>query len=72
MKDIKTGNGYKHKSRKQSSLASKMRQGLIHSKDRTKNLADDGQIMPDEYAQDNVRYMVENAADDTALYTLFA
>ena len=65
MKDIKTKGANRHKSRKGSSLASKMRQGLIHSKDRTKNLADDGKFTPDEYAQDNIKYMIEDSAEDT-------
>ncbi len=42
-----------------------MKQGLIRSKDQVKNLADDGQITPEEYAQDKVKYWSEDVAHDT-------
>ena len=66
MKDIKTKGNHKgiETNEHSSSLASKMKQGLMRSGNQVKNYADDGQITPDEYAQDNVRYMAEKTADD--------
>jgi len=47
-------------------LASKMKQGLGRSKDQVENLADDGQVTPEEYAQDKIKYASEGAAQDAA------
>ena len=63
MKDIRikdTHNGI-HTLEKTTDLASKMKRGLIRSKEQYKNLSDDGHITPDEYAQDNAKYLSERA-----------
>lgn len=67
MKDIKT----KEKKRdirvldKSANLSAKMKNGLARTKDQAKKLSDDGQASPSEYAEDNIRYGVENASHDT-------
>jgi len=43
-----------------------MKQGLGRSKDQVENLADDGQVTPEEYAQDKIKYASEGAAQDAA------
>ena len=43
-----------------------MKQGLVRSKDQFQNLADDGQVTADEYAQDKVKYWSEDAVHDVA------
>lgn len=50
-------------------LASKMKQGLGRSKDQVENLADDGQVTPEEYAQDKIKYASEGAVHDAAHVT---
>lgn len=37
----------------------------VRTKDQVQNLSDDGQITPDEYAEDKVKYMAESAIEDT-------
>ena len=61
MKDIRIKDTHKclHTLEKTTDLASKMKRGLIRSKDQFRNLSDDGHITPDEYAQDNAKYISE-------------
>lgn len=67
MKDIKTkGSKGTHAVDRSADLAFRMKQGLSRSKDRFQNLADDGQVTPDEYAQDKVKYASEDIAQDAA------
>ena len=68
MKDIKR-KGSKRDIRvldKSANLSAKMKNGLARTKDQAKNLSDDGQASPSEYAEDNIRYSAENVAHDTA------
>lgn len=63
MKTIKTKvSGSSHKIDRTAGLASKMKQDLGRSKGQIENLADDGQITPEEYAQDQIQYTSEDAA----------
>ena len=65
MKDIKTkGSKSSHAVDRSADLAFRMKQGLSRSKDQFQNLADDGQVTPDEYAQDNIKYASENITRD--------
>ncbi|MDD5924068.1 MAG: CHAP domain-containing protein [Clostridia bacterium] len=68
MKEIKTRGSHKKTKAldKTSDLASKMKQGLIRSKDQFQNLADDGQVTPDEYAENNIKYASEDIVHDVA------
>ncbi len=67
MKDIKTKGGKgTHAVDRTVDLASKMKQGLVRSKDQFQNLADDGQVTPDEYAQDKVKYASEDIVRSAA------
>ncbi len=67
MKDIKTKGSRSNRVVDSSAdLASKMKQGLGRSKDQVENLADDGQVTPEEYAQDKIKYASEGAAQDAA------
>ncbi len=68
MKEIKTRGSQKqvHALDKTADLASKMKQGLVRSKDQFQNLSDDGQVTADEYAQDKVKYWSEDAVHDVA------
>ena len=47
-----------------SDVAAKMKNTAVRTKDNIKNLSDDGQVTPNEYAQDNIRYITEDAAHD--------
>ena len=68
MKEIKTRGSQKqvHALDKTADLASKMKQGLVRSKDQFQNLSDDGQVTPEEYAQDKIKYASEDIVQDTA------
>ncbi len=70
MKDIKTKGSRSNRVVDSSAdLASKMKQGLGRSKDQVENLADDGQVTPEEYAQDKIKYASEGAVHDAAHVT---
>lgn len=67
MKDIKT-----RKSKRDiktldraAGLAKVTKNTAVRTKDQVQNLSDDGQITPDEYAEDKVKYMAEAVAEDT-------
>lgn len=69
MKEIKTKDTGKAAPRhvdKSSELSSRMKRGLIRARDNFKNLADDGQVTPEEYAEDNVKYASEDVAGEIA------
>lgn len=67
MKDIKTKGSRGNRIVDESAdLASKMKQGLVRSKDQFQNLSDDGQVTPEEYAQDKIKYWSEDAVHDVA------
>ena len=51
---------------KSSELSSRMKRGLIRAKDNFKNLADDGQVTPEEYAEDKIKYASEDVAGEIA------
>lgn len=71
MKDIKT-KGSKRDIRvldKSANLSAKMKNGLARTKDPAKNLSDDRQASPSEYAEDNIRYSAGNAVYDTVYVT---
>lgn len=49
-----------------SDLSAKMKRGLSRTKDTVQDLADDGQVTPDEYAEDKVKNMSRDTAEDIA------
>ena len=49
---------------KSADLASKMKQGRDRSKGHIENLMDDKQVTPDDYAQDRIRYVSEDASEE--------
>lgn len=57
-KDIKTLN-------RAAGLAKVTKNATVRTKDQIQNLSDDGQITPDEYAEDKIKYMAESAIEDT-------
>lgn len=67
MKDIKTKESKKdiRVLDKSANLSTKMKKGLARTKDQAKNLSNDGQASPSEYAENNIRYSAENAVYDT-------
>lgn len=67
MKDIKIKGSRGNRIVDESAdLASKMKQGLVRSKDQFQDLSDDGQVTPEEYAQDKIKYWSEDAVHDVA------
>ena len=42
----------------------RMRSAFVRTKDWTENLMDDGQVSPSEYAEDKIRYAVEDTAQE--------
>ena len=44
--------------------AEHMKKAVIRAKDTAQNLMDDGQVTPEEYAEDKIRYAARDAADD--------
>lgn len=43
----------------------RMKKAFIRSKDTAKNLMDDGEVSPSEYAEDKVRYVADDVVSDT-------
>ena len=71
MKEIKSresgkGSGILDRS---SYLSERMKRGLIRSKDQVQNLSDDGQVTPEEYAEDKIKYASEDIAGEAACDT---
>ena len=67
MKDIKTRENKKDIKMldRAAGLAKVTKGATVRTKDQMQNLSDDGQITPDEYAEDKVKYMSESALEDT-------
>ena len=67
MKDIKTKESKRDIKTldRAAGLAKVTRNATVRTKDQVQNLSDDGQITPDEYAEDEVKYMAEAALEDT-------
>ena len=67
MKDIKVKTGTKDIKMldKADNLSKVVRNASVRTKDQIQNLSDDGQVTPDEYAEDKIKYMTESAAEDS-------
>ena len=67
MKDIKTRENKKDIKMldRAAGLAKVTKDATVRTKDQIQNLSDDGQITPDEYAEDKIKYMAESAIEDT-------
>lgn len=67
MKDIKTRENKKDIKMldRAAGLAKVTKDATVRTKDQIQNLSDDGQITPDEYAEDKIKYMAESAIKDT-------
>ena len=67
MKDIKTRENKKDIKMldRAAGLAKVTKDATVRTKDQVQNLSGDGQITPDEYAEDKVKYMAESAIEDT-------
>ena len=67
MKDIKTRESKRDIKTldRAAGLAKATKNTAIRTKDQVQNLSDDGQITPDEYAEDKIKYMAESVAEDT-------
>ncbi len=50
---------------KTGNLAKAVRDISVRTKDQIQNLADDGQVTPEEYASDKIKYMAESAVEDS-------
>lgn len=71
MKDIKTRESKRDIKilDRAAGLAKATKNTAVRTKDQVQNLADDGQITPDEYAEDKIKYMAEMAVEDTGKAT---
>lgn len=71
MKDIKTRESKRDIKTldRAAGLARVTKNTAVRTKDQVQNLADDGQITPDEYAEDKIKYMAERAVEDTGKAT---
>ena len=67
MNDIKTRENKKDIKMldRAAGLAKVTKDATVRTKDQVQNLSDDGQITPDEYAEDKIKYMAESAIEDT-------
>lgn len=67
MKDIKTRENKKDIKMldRAAGLAKVTKDATVRTKDQVQDLSDDGQITPDEYAEDKIKYMTESAIKDT-------
>lgn len=66
MKDIKTRESKRDIKTldRVAGLAKVTKNTVVRTKDQVQNIADDGQITPDEYAEDKIKYMAERAVED--------
>ena len=66
MKDIKTKESKKDiKTLNRAAVLAKVtKNATVRTKDQVQNLSDDGQITPDEYAEDKIKYMAESASSE--------
>jgi len=71
MKDIKTRESKRDIKTldRAAGLAKVTKNTAVRTKDQVQNLSDDGQITPDEYAEDKIKYMAERTAKDTGKAT---
>ena len=71
MKDIKTRESKRDIKTldRAAGLAKVTKNTAVRTKDQVQNLSDDGQITPDEYAEDKIKYMAEMAVEDTGKAT---
>ena len=71
MKDIKTRESKRDIKTldRAAGLAKVTKNTAVRTKDQVQNLSDDGQITPDEYAEDKIKYMAERAVEDTGKAT---
>lgn len=71
MKDIKTRESKRDIKTldRAAGLAKATKNTAVRTKDQVQNLSDDGQITPDEYAEDKIKYMAERAVEDTGKAT---
>ena len=67
MKNIKTRESKKDIKalNKVEGLVKVTKNATLRTKDKVQNLSDDGQITPDEYAEDKIKYIAESALEDT-------
>ena len=72
MKDIKTRESKRDIKTldRAAGLAKATKNTAVRTKDQVQNLSDDGQITPDEYAEDKIKYMAEKTVEDTGKATL--
>lgn len=54
---------------KVAEMAKSMKQATVRTKDQIQNLTDDGQITPEEYAEDRMRYAAEDTASEVGHQT---
>ena len=54
---------------KAAEMAKSMKQAAVRTKDQVQNLTDDGQITPEEYAEDRMRYAAEDTASEAGHQT---
>lgn len=54
---------------KAAEMAKSMKQAAVRTKDQVQNLTDDGQITPEEYAEDRMRYAAEDTASEAGRQT---
>lgn len=71
MKDIKTRESKRDIKTldRAAGLAKATKNTAVRTKDQVQNLSDDGQITPDEYAEDKIKYMAGRAVEDTGKAT---
>lgn len=71
MKDIKTRESKRDIKTldRAAGLAKATKNTAVRTKDQVQNLSDDGQITPDEYAEDKIKYMAERTVEDTGKAT---
>lgn len=71
MKDIKTRESKRDIKilDRAAGLAKATKNTAVRTKGQVQNLSDDGQITPDEYAEDKIKYMAEMAVEDTGKAT---
>ena len=54
---------------KSAEMAKSMKRALVRTKDQVQNLMDDGQISPEEYAEDKMRYAAEDTVSEAGHQT---
>ena len=54
---------------KSAEIAKSLKQAAIRTKDQARNLMDDGQVTPEEYAEDKLRYAAEDTASEAVHQT---